>query len=233
MDEKPHERGRRHLREAGYHHKEEKDIHGDAKQDRKQIAGAVHKHESHLHRGQPKTKLRRGGHVPGEMAKHRPDRRARGGHITEDQPDDAMGNRDVHSARAHGGHVGKKGGKTVININAGGEGGGGQQAAQAAQVAHQQGMQQGMQLGARAAAAKLAGAGGAPPPGAGGPPPGMAPPGAGGPPPGAMPPRPMMPPPGAGGPPGGPPPGMMPPRARGGAMARDCAGRFTGGAVAS
>lgn len=232
--EKASERGVRHLRESGYHHRAEKHIHGDAKQDETQIARGVHKHESNMHSGKPKTKLRGGGHVPGHEAKHRMDRRARGGMIHDDQPDDAQGNVNVHSARARGGATGhgkKGGGKTVINLHVG-DGGGG---AQKEQMAHQAGMQQGAQM----VAAKLAGGGGGAPPG--GPPPGampprppmaggMPPPGGapGGMPPGAgMPPRPMMPPGGA------PPPGMMPPRARGGSMPmRDCTtGRFTGGAV--
>lgn len=173
---------------------------------------------------------KKGGGVKGAAAKPRMDRRARGGSITEDQPDDDQGNRNAMSKRADGGRVGKKGGQTIININAGGDDKGDDQRVQAA---HQAGIQQGTQLGAQAAAAKLAGgAPGGPPPGAPmggpprppmagppGPPPGAGPggpmpppPGAGGPP--GMPPHPMMPPPGAGGP---PPPGMMP-RKRGGGV---------------
>jgi hypothetical protein len=222
--EKPHERGHRQLREAGYeYHKGGGDIHTDAAQDRVMIAGAVHKHEARLHPGEPKTKLRRGGHVKGKEAKHRVDRRARGGMVSIDQPDDHQGTTNAHSARARGGHVGKKGGKTVINIHAGG---GEQGNPQREQMAHQAGMQQGAQMGAKAVLAKMGAGAGGPPPGGppmGGPPPGAMPPGAGGPPPGAMPPRPGMPPPGAGGPP-------MPMRARGGSL-RDGCGRFTGGAV--
>jgi hypothetical protein len=218
--EKPHERGHRQLREAGYAHHKHGDIHKDAAQDLQMIAGAVHKHEAHLHKGQPKTKLRRGGKVPGHEAHGRPDRRARGGMVSIDQPDDAEGSMHAHSARARGGHVGKKGGKTIINIHAGG---GEQGNPQREQMAHQAGMQQGAQLGAKAVLAKIGGGAGGPPPG--GPPPGGMPPG-------GMPGRPMMPPPGAG--PGMPPPGAggppMPMRARGGAM-RDSCGRFTGGAV--
>lgn len=209
----PSERGRRHLREAGYGKK-------------------------------------KGGRAHGSPSKGRVDRRARGGATSDDDGpvDDAdralkgMTNvgkteeqpKDDHadSARARGGHIkhGKHGGKTIININAGG---GDPQAAQHEQMAHQAGMQQGAQVGAKLAAAKMAGMGaggppGGPPPGAAmGPPPGgMPPPGAGpgGPPPGAMPPHPMMPPPGA------PPPGMMP-HARGGATRDPTTGRFTGGAI--
>jgi hypothetical protein len=58
----------------------------DEKQDRKEIAEGVHKHESHLHKGEPKTKLKHGGMVEG---------RARGG--KSDRP-------------------GKHGGKTTVNI---------------------------------------------------------------------------------------------------------------------
>jgi hypothetical protein len=58
----------------------------DEKEDRKEVAHGVHAHESHLHSGEPKTKLKRGGMVEG---------RARGGKA--DRP-------------------GHKGGKTVVNI---------------------------------------------------------------------------------------------------------------------
>lgn len=196
----PAERGRRMLKESGYSaRKDGGSIHEDAAQDekldKKISAKDVHRHESELHPGKPKTKLRTGGHVPGKDAKMRPDRRARGGHITEDQPDDDMGN-DVKDSgrarggamkRADGGRVSKKGAKTIININAGG---GDPQQAEHEQMAKQAGIQQGAQLGAKMAAAKM---GGGPP---------------GPPPPGAMgPPRPPMP-----GPGGPPPPGMMPQR---------------------
>jgi hypothetical protein len=40
----------------------------DLKQDKKMIAGAVHKHEKKLHPGKPMTKLKKGG-VTGEMMK--------------------------------------------------------------------------------------------------------------------------------------------------------------------
>lgn len=213
-------RGKRMMKESGYTARRAGgSIHTDAKADERQIAGAVHAHESHLHPSQPKTKLRRGGKVPGKGAMARPDRAGRGG-ITATQPDDDMGNNVKDSGfkrggrmakRADGGAISKKGGKTVININMGDP-----QAQQHEQMAKQQGIQQGAEMGAKMAAAKMAGGAagppGAPPPGGppGAPPPGAMPPpgmGPGGPPPGAMPPRPM--PPGAGGP---PPPGMMPPR---------------------
>ena len=126
-------------------------------------------------------KFRRGGHV----------RRASGGQVTARNPEgvspkmDRKGGEDhLESAAkfARGGHTRGKP-STRINIIAGG---GGDDAA-----GKQQAMQAGAALGARATAAKLAGAG------AGGPP--------GGPPGGPMPPRPPM----AGPPPGGAP--MMPP----------------------
>jgi hypothetical protein len=40
----------------------------DLKQDKKMIAGAVHKHEKKLHPGKPMTKLAKGG-VTGDMMK--------------------------------------------------------------------------------------------------------------------------------------------------------------------
>ena len=40
----------------------------DLKQDKKMIAGAVHKHEKKMHPGKPMTKLKKGG-VTGEMMK--------------------------------------------------------------------------------------------------------------------------------------------------------------------
>lgn len=41
----------------------------DLKQDRKMIAGAVHKHEKALHPGKPMTKLRAGGKTNSDMLK--------------------------------------------------------------------------------------------------------------------------------------------------------------------
>lgn len=159
----------------------------DEKQDRKEVAHGVHKHERHMHKGEKETKLATGGRAV--------EGRAEGGR--------------------RGDRKGKKHKGTTVNIILGGQGQQGDP--QREQMAHQAGMQQGVQVGAKMAAAKLAGAGGPPPggpppggmpPGAGGPPPGAM----GGMPPGG-PPRPPI----AGmGPPGAPPPGMMPPRARGG-----------------
>ena len=39
----------------------------DLKQDKKMIAGAVHKHEKKLHPGKPMTKLARGGKTNADM----------------------------------------------------------------------------------------------------------------------------------------------------------------------
>lgn len=127
----------------------------DEKSDKAMVAKGVHEHESALHKGEPKTKLklRRGGGVHGRSAGHRLDRHARGGR--------------------------SKGHKTVNVIVQSGN-------PAKEQLAHQQGMQMGAALGARAAAAKMAGAAGAPRP-------------------------PMAPPPGAGGPPMGGPPPVAPP----------------------
>ncbi len=52
----------------------------DEKQDEHDIARGVHAHEKHLHKGQPKTKLKAGGTVEGEHAHHHMGKRARGGH---------------------------------------------------------------------------------------------------------------------------------------------------------
>lgn len=51
----------------------------DEKQDEHDIAKGVHEHESHLHKGEPKTKLKAGGKVEGEHARHHMGKRARGG----------------------------------------------------------------------------------------------------------------------------------------------------------
>lgn len=45
---------------------------------------AVHRHERHLHRGEPETKLKSGGKVKGKAAMERPDRRSRGGVLKRD-----------------------------------------------------------------------------------------------------------------------------------------------------
>jgi len=39
----------------------------DSKQDKKMVAGAVHKHEKKLHPGQPMTKLAKGGKTNSQM----------------------------------------------------------------------------------------------------------------------------------------------------------------------
>ena len=42
----------------------------DLAQDKKMIAGAVHKHEKKLHPGKPMTKLKAGGKTNSDMLKH-------------------------------------------------------------------------------------------------------------------------------------------------------------------
>ena len=42
----------------------------DSAQDKKMIAGAVHKHEKKLHPGKPMTKLKAGGKTNGDMLKY-------------------------------------------------------------------------------------------------------------------------------------------------------------------
>jgi len=42
----------------------------DLKQDKKMMAGAVHKHEKALHPGKPMTKLKAGGKTNGDMLKY-------------------------------------------------------------------------------------------------------------------------------------------------------------------
>lgn len=132
------------------------------------VKDGVAQHESHLHSGQPKTKLKlqRGGKVKGGKPAERLDKRARGGRM-----------------------AGKGKGVHVI-VNAGGT-------EQVKQMAQQQGMQQGMKMGAQAVMAKMAGGapGGPQPPHPpmGAPPPGAPPmqPGMGAPPPRPMPNGPM------------------------------------------
>ena len=202
MAETGKERGHRMMREAGYKVGGKVDPHSDKAADVKLIKKAFKEHENAEHGGKhEKLRLRRGGKVKGgKKPEARPDRRARGGMVSMDQPDDAYGNDSKGSKYAAGGGVKFKGrGKKVeINIHTG-DGGAGAGAPP---------------LAARAAAAKMAGgapAGGgampppAPPMGAPpmppkpmGPPPGAMPPGAGA----AGPPKPPMGPMGAGGPPG-------------------------------
>jgi hypothetical protein len=42
----------------------------DLKQDKKMVAGAVHKHEKAMHPGKPMTKLKAGGKTNGDMLKY-------------------------------------------------------------------------------------------------------------------------------------------------------------------
>jgi hypothetical protein len=42
----------------------------DLKQDKKMVAGAVHKHEKALHPGKPMTKLKAGGKTNSDMLKY-------------------------------------------------------------------------------------------------------------------------------------------------------------------
>lgn len=56
-------------------------VDGDEAQDRGMIARGVHEHESNMHKGEPKTKLRlaSGGEVDGEKGRQHLAKRARGG----------------------------------------------------------------------------------------------------------------------------------------------------------
>lgn len=54
-------------------------VHEDAAEDEKMVAAGVHKHEAHMHKGEPKTKLKDGGCVEGERGHHHMAHRARGG----------------------------------------------------------------------------------------------------------------------------------------------------------
>lgn len=147
---------------------------------------------------------KRGGKVAGKHAKGRPDKRARGGGVSDcDEPE---------AKRASGGATPHKGKHPAITVNIKTGAGAGEK-----QAAAQQGM--------RAGAAMAAGAGRPPMP----PPhPPMAGPPMGGAPMAGGPPRPPMGPPMAG--PGMPPPGAM--AKHGGEIPRDRrTGRFTGGAV--
>lgn len=58
----------------------------DDAEDRKIAARAVHLHEKHDHKGEPLTKLKRGGSVAGEKTADRLDRRARGGRLKHSGP---------------------------------------------------------------------------------------------------------------------------------------------------
>lgn len=72
--EMPHGAMRNHYKSGGGITKE-----WDEKQDEHDIARGVHAHEAHLHKGQPKTKLKDGGHIEGHAARHHLGKRARGG----------------------------------------------------------------------------------------------------------------------------------------------------------
>lgn len=104
-------------------------VYSDEAEDARMIERGVHEHESAMHKGEPKTKLKFGsGHADGEKGRHHLAKRARGGGL----------------------HKGKS---TKVNVIVAPQGGGGQDA----MAAHQAGMQQGAALGARAAAQKMAG----------------------------------------------------------------------------
>lgn len=160
----------------------------------------VHKHETHLHKGKPKTHFKDGGCVEGMKRGGRADKKQRGGLSSASslKPFTSISKKDDFEKYADGGAVGKRGKKGKgghnIHIVVATPAQGGQDQDQAkAKMAFQAGVMAGAQAGKA---------------GAGGPPPGGMLPGAGpgGPPPG-------MPP---GGPMGGPPappggPGMMKP----------------------
>lgn len=76
-----------HNRRNAMHRRDGGSVAADRAGDKREVAAGVHKHEAHLHKGEPKTKLRDGGAIEG---------RARGG-----------------ATNRPGGH---KGGKTTINI---------------------------------------------------------------------------------------------------------------------
>lgn len=118
----------------------------DDAEDRKIAAAAVHAHERHDHRGEPLTKLKRGGRVDGEKAGERLDKRARGGRL-------------------------KHGGPTKVNVIVASGGGDADK-----QMAFQQGAQTGARaVASKLAAAGGVPRPPMPPPGAPGMPPGGAP----------------------------------------------------------
>lgn len=66
------ERGHRLLERLGYSKKEHHEMpHRDEAQDRELIGAMIHKHERHLHEGEPLTKFARGGMPRGHGAKTR------------------------------------------------------------------------------------------------------------------------------------------------------------------
>jgi hypothetical protein len=145
-----------------------------ALKDKRMVKKAVRQHETHDHKGEPKTdlKLKSGGDVEGDRAFPRLDQRARGGGM---MPGASM--KGSGPPKKAGGHGGAK-----VNVNIISPG--------ASHAEKQQAAMAGMQMGA-----KLGAAGGARPP-MGGPPPGagiggaprppMPPPGPGGAPMGPM-----------------------------------------------
>jgi len=56
-------------------------VDSDAKQDEREVAAGVHKHERHMHPGEKETKLRDGGHVEGSHTREHLAKRARGGKV--------------------------------------------------------------------------------------------------------------------------------------------------------
>lgn len=173
----------RQLREGGYARGGAISKTEDDRQDKALVRLGVREHENALHGGKhAPLKLRRGGKVPGEASKERPDRRARGGAMECRADGGMMPGEPQHSGHHKRGGKGKIGAVNII-IGKGGDDPAKQQ------MAAQAGLRQGIAMGARAAAAH--------------------PPGPPMPPPGARPPM-GMPPMGAG--PGGPVgPGPMPP----------------------
>lgn len=148
--ERPEGEMRNHYKSGGGITKE-----WDEEQDAHDISRGVHLHESHLHPGQPKTKLKAGGHVEGEHARHHMGKRARGG------------------------RTGKGGGKHVTNVIVAPQGGGAPPGGMRPPMPMAQPQMQ--PPPPRPAAPPPPPQGGPPggmPPGAGGPPMGMRPPGA-------------------------------------------------------
>lgn len=72
-------------------------VKSDEAEDKKLVASAVHKHEAHMHKGEPATKLRDGGMAGCDMPAKRMDKRARGGRVMGDDStvDSPHGKRDA------------------------------------------------------------------------------------------------------------------------------------------
>lgn len=119
MADKPEnaaDRGKRMLGEGGYKAGGKIDPHSDKAADVRLIRKAFREHENAEHKGKhEKLKLKAGGKVPGKKAKARPDRRARGGFVSIDQPDDANGNDVKDSGRRRGGSVARAEGGGLDN----------------------------------------------------------------------------------------------------------------------